>query len=363
MADQNSSLLKMKQPANQPGRFIFIDGLRGLAALMVAIHHFCGHRIFDPFRQLNLFSETLDGMTRYGGIGVAVFFVISGFVITHSVSHHWVTGKYFLNFALRRSIRLDPPFWVTIALACALTYFGQKLIPNYDHSLPSIKNVLAHIAYIYPLLGFDPIVPVFWTLVHEVQFYVLFVFLFGIVQRFSRSVNPSEFAIICVFGFSGAVSSLIQVDIDGLCVETWYMFCLGVFAYWWHQKTISTATLVTFLTIVVASTSLEITNYKVTALVTAGSLILASRLSGMSSWFKNYCIQYLGAISYSFYLLHGIIGYRVLSVGERFTQSTLPMALFWFVLAMAVSIFSAAMMRRWVEAPSIQLAKRLKKES
>ncbi len=99
-------------------RYTTIDGLRGLAATAVMLHHFTGHRAFAP--SASVLPSIANQALGVGNIGVPIFFVISGFVISNSIGLSRVDTYYILNFALRRSIRLDPPYWCTILLIVAL---------------------------------------------------------------------------------------------------------------------------------------------------------------------------------------------------------------------------------------------------
>lgn len=149
-------------------RFHYIDGLRGLAASAVMLHHFVGHRAVSG----NI--GVLQDIGEFGHLGVPVFFAISGFVIAHSIAGEQITARYYGNFVLRRVIRLDPPYWFAIAFCVATTVVGNHLFPSQVRELPSIGNVVAHLLYVFPLFGYEPIEAIFWTLVHEVQFYLLY---------------------------------------------------------------------------------------------------------------------------------------------------------------------------------------------
>src|SRR5215467_8589533 len=100
-------------PVRFDGRSTFIDALRGVAAFSVACYHICRYGpIPEPAREF--IPGVLLAWFDHGWMGVQVFFVISGFVIAYSVRNARVTPRYLANYALRRSIRLDPPYWTTI---------------------------------------------------------------------------------------------------------------------------------------------------------------------------------------------------------------------------------------------------------
>src|SRR5262245_37944926 len=101
------------------GRSTLIDALRGVAAFSVACYHITRYGSFPgPAREL--IPAFLQAWFDHGWMGVQFFFVISGFVIAYSVRNARITPGYVGNYALRRSIRLDPPYWTTIAFVLLL---------------------------------------------------------------------------------------------------------------------------------------------------------------------------------------------------------------------------------------------------
>src|SRR3712207_5527361 len=111
-------------------RFSFIDGLRGLAALSLVIYHAA---VAGPV------TELLAALPRWvawsiehsAGIRVAVFFVLSGFVIAYSLDGKAVTMHMVGRFALRRSLRLDPPYWAAIALTIAFSATASAFVKDH----------------------------------------------------------------------------------------------------------------------------------------------------------------------------------------------------------------------------------------
>ncbi len=90
-----------------------------------------------------------------------IFFVLSGVVVTHNVlMAGQLKGGFVARFALRRSLRLDPPYWVIIFLNLASAVAIHSTM--YEGVGP--LTVVANMFYLDNLLGVRSIVPVGWTL-------------------------------------------------------------------------------------------------------------------------------------------------------------------------------------------------------
>jgi peptidoglycan/LPS O-acetylase OafA/YrhL len=116
-------------------RYPALDGLRGIAALMIMLHHFVQ---LDPLQ--THWYPAMKACTEFLWIGVDLFFVISGFLITGILLDHRRDGGYFRVFYARRTLRIFP------------LYYGVLLVSF----------------YVMPHLGFDPKVApgdqiAFWT--------------------------------------------------------------------------------------------------------------------------------------------------------------------------------------------------------
>src|SRR5690242_16570069 len=92
--------------AVQNSRMRFVDGLRGIASLMVVAYHL-GAR------------TDLGVVTSYGYLGVGIFFVLSGFVIASVANGGAISLGYIGRFAARRVVRLDIPYWLSMVIAIA----------------------------------------------------------------------------------------------------------------------------------------------------------------------------------------------------------------------------------------------------
>ncbi|MEL6379921.1 MAG: acyltransferase [Pseudomonadota bacterium] len=157
-----------------PGKITNIQGLRGLAALLVFVAHLVGgERDYGGGPQTLLPSFLEIGVT-----GVDLFFVISGFVmvyVTWPASQSSDSGKtssalrrqMALKFLTRRISRIYPFYWFVTALLLLL-YGGKYVL--FGEATPLHAPVRAVLLFPADAL---PIVPVGWTLIHEMYFYLV----------------------------------------------------------------------------------------------------------------------------------------------------------------------------------------------
>ena len=175
--------------ANRENQFTTVHALRGLAAFWVVLFHSYKFGALnalrlDPSSPLTLF------LFEFGRGGVAMFFVISGFVIAHSLRDARPDAPFVGRFMLRRSVRLDPPYWASILVCLALAgaiAANNGLTPTW----PSFGGVLGHMFYLQELLRVPEISVVYWTLTYEIQFYFIYVLALWAQDAVTRSRAPS----------------------------------------------------------------------------------------------------------------------------------------------------------------------------
>lgn len=342
-----------------------IDGLRGIAALWVVLYHLWGA---IERRDVEWVMGTVSGFFHAGLLGVDIFFVLSGFVITHSVVNMRITPTFIPKFILRRSIRIDPPYWAAIAIAVAFMVLKNIFFPSESVSLPGIKDVIAHIFYLQDLLGLGNISSVFWTLCLEFQFYLIFGIVYHLYSLILDSKKKKWSYLLLLFGISlCAVSpalrfSSLSLPVPGTILPYSYEFILGVIAYHCaNHKLPYKYLLIGALLTVGVTTIYKPIYFGLVPAVTLLIIYVASEHHGVS-FLKSIAIQWLGKISYSMYLTHAIIGWVSISflsyLLKGFESPFVTVMI--FLTGLLLSIMFAYIFYRIVENPSLIVSRRFR---
>lgn len=338
---------------------VFPDALRAIAALMVILPHSVG-----------LFATAsptwLDRLMMYGGHighrGVEIFFVLSGFVIAHSIGRKRMTPGYFGTFVLRRSVRLDPPYWVAIALMSAYLWFRARY-GNEPVDLPSTAQVLAHLFYVQDVLGYGNINVVFWTLCIEIQFYLVFCLVLAISQRLGAGHGPRQhvlFLVLFLVSLAWPAGVFDPRRVQVWFVPHWYGFLAGCLAYF---AACAGAARWTWIVAGLAAWSVALARWDskpVAVALTATLLVIAAFANGLYTWLKARPLQMLGRSSYCIYLVHVPIAGVILGVKSRLGVEQDWISVLFLLLVMAASVSAAYVLHRLVEVPCLRLSQRLK---
>lgn len=214
---------------DRAGRRLYaIDGIRLLAALMVAMHHYAGtnrvdqpgNRIWD--RPVSDIMPTVFRFASYGWIGVEIFFVISGFVICMSC---W--GRTPRQFFTSRVIRLYPAYWFAIVFTTAVLV----ALPGVWDRLRT-RDVLLNFTMLQSGSGVMNVDGVYWTLWSELRFYLLF-----LVVVWSGLTYRKVVVFCCVWGAAAMLAPISKLPLLELVANpegAWY-FIAGLALYLMHR--------------------------------------------------------------------------------------------------------------------------------
>jgi peptidoglycan/LPS O-acetylase OafA/YrhL len=347
--------------------FYFIDALRGIAALWV----FFFHAALDG--RLTTLTNILPHwfvvvLFEWGGLGVPIFFVISGFVIAHTVSGVKVDFAYLKYFSLRRFLRLTPPYYFSIIVALAFALLasnvkGEIFSPGNDTF--SLPRLLAHLFYLQELFRLTNFNDVYWTLCLEVQFYLCFCVLLGLAQWLKDTYN-FQYSRAFIFAPVAILSSIFSIIIflsnsrPNFFLPFFYQFLLGIFAYWSWQDKLKSIYFYIYCGLVLVFQISNFPNQVITSIVIAILLLETGKANYIQKWLKWDWLQFIGKISYSLYLTHTPIYGAIFFIASKFLKTGVISELLSLIIGLIVCILFAAFMWQLVEKPSINFSKKIK---
>lgn len=328
----------MSSPQTGAGRYAFIDALRAIACLMVVFFHAREGGHIDAL--VAAAPAWVDSLLHHGDAGVAIFFVISGFVIANAMFRDDVDGNYVGRFLVRRSLRLDPPYWAAIALALAGAWVSARVVPGKVFEMPSVTDLLLHATYLVDLAQRPLINPVYWTLCLEIQFYLSFALLMWLASRLGRRLGRTRARDLVLAGCALVAAlwttPLAPFHVHGLFLDHWHLFIAGVLI----RRALDgapnqQASLLCYgnLVLLAVLQALFGTESGVWIGLGAGVLVL---VGGQQGWLRTLTggalLQWLGLISYSLYLTHNTVTGAMFRIGYKITGRSVATEALWLAL-------------------------------
>jgi len=299
-----------------------LDALRGVAVLLVLFYH--GFGFAFGIGGLSGVPRLLVAATLPGWIGVNLFFVLSGFLISGILVDTKQRPDYYRRFYSRRALRILPLYYAVLGLFAALSRAG--LIER-SSSWGFIGISFIYLANLSDLFGIPIQYGVLWTLSIEEHFYLLWP---AVIRRFSRRTIAFIAAgifvlclllrlLYCLLGYEIG-TGYTWLYADGLALGA-VLACI-VRGPWGTRHGIRMLTTVLlgsslFLFIGGAPFGIFLASHRTGQVLRAsllnlffGGLVLLVLLLGTSGWKRivnGGFLRFFGDISYGVYLLHMLI--------------------------------------------------------
>jgi peptidoglycan/LPS O-acetylase OafA/YrhL len=304
-----------------------IDGLRGLACLIVVLYHSCVHFGKSSWPALNFgpIHITQARLFAYGYGGVDLFFVLSGFCLAYPIVSRPDRTVDWRQYAINRIRRIIPPYWVAVVLFAAITLFIAHYRPEPIYAAHSIGWPGAH-QLIYCFLLVSPAFnSSFWTLPVEWRWYFVLPILIWLWRRIGAIgvlLCTFPISLFAIFVYMPSHQERLQFFIGYLPVFM-PLFGLGIWTAVIAAQTEKSwqQALVRFAPVGMLLSAFAVWNFTslwqasfsssgaVLRLVTFGPLcffaVLAATQEGpIKRWLSWRPLVGIGTFSYSLYLIH-----------------------------------------------------------
>lgn len=311
-----------------------VEILRGLAALAVTWFHLTNSYAWGPLRWSG----------AYGWLGVDCFFVISGFVIPYSLHGRGYSIRQFPRFMLKRLVRIEPPYLVSIALVLGLLFLSSHA-PGFAGQTPKydLAQIALHLFYLIPFSSHGWLNVVYWTLAYEFAFYIVVGLTFAALwpRPVFWTLGVGALAVALMALVTREVDSRLILFVLGFATMRFYVRRDPPRVFWPVMAGCGLAMLLagdTGTAIVGVATALAIALVKAPAVAP---------------------LAWLGSISYSLYLVHVPIGGRVVNLGRRLIQGPGQEVLL-SLAALAISLLFAWGFNLVVEQAAVRLSRRVR---
>jgi peptidoglycan/LPS O-acetylase OafA/YrhL len=333
---------------NANNRLLYLDSIRGIAALTVVFSHFVERTPLYSFEVFKYFTP--------GQFGVVIFFLLSGFVIPFSFKDGPGAIK---SFVTSRIFRLYPAYWLSVALACISITFVLKIEID-------AATIIANLTMLQTALRKPDLFGVYWTLFTELIFYGMCATLYalGALRRLDVRFTASAIFLLC--GLIGAF--LRKYYALSLPVGILISLSLMFFGSVWREVALENSMRAKKMTGIWLATFTAA--FTVIALLVydfdrghgeSAASYIGSYITGIAFFIvmttkiqlTNKVLVWLGAISYSAYLLHPFfleLASKHFKIEQSFDISTL---LVYLACTIALASFSYLA----IEKPSQKLGK------
>jgi peptidoglycan/LPS O-acetylase OafA/YrhL len=352
------------------GRIQELDGVRGIAVLLVVVYHAV---LYNPGSSENLIAA----MRPYGHAGVDLFFVLSGFLITGILLNAKGRPAYFRNFYAKRALRIWPLYYlllfVTFAIVPVLAHYAN-LATGENANIQS-RSAVAYILLLqnlwYPLPTSPTLLSMTWSLAIEEQFYIVWPWL---VLLFNRKRLAYLLGLIVVVtpglrlwaelhGFGGeAIYRMTWFRLDGLS--------LGALISLWYLSDLFSLRAVKWAALSVLAVGLVgrplAPSWMVDSLLSLASFGVVTFAIWCSSShsvagvpFRWGWLRYIGKVSYCLYLVNQPMYYAVAGVFKKYTAMTGVINIFIMPLGFVASLGVASLSWYLFESQFLKLKDRL----
>ena len=358
-----------------------LNGLRFIAALLVIIHHI--EQIKYLFNMPNYYM-TIPFVSVIGKLGVVLFFVLSGFLITYLLLHeeHIYQKISIKKFYIRRVLRIWPLYFLIITLGfCVFPNVNSFAVPNVSNAqiFEDLPIKLALFLFFLPnmvlsIYGAIPYVSHSWSIGTEEQYYLVWPLIFSYFKKNRILVMVVIILFYLIVNYFLKSEFVSNLSFGVILKKFWASFSIdcmaigGLLAICLYQenrfnKIILNNTLfysVLFITIILIFNGVHFSSfhYEIYAILFGIIIVNFAANKNIAISLENGYLNYLGNISYGLYMYHPIGIVASLIITKAINQTTN-----WLIypISIIITILLAGISYKYFEAYFLKFKKKYSK--
>jgi len=372
---------------NKLKHIVALDGLRGIAVLLVMFYHF----VHLPEVSGNKTDLQFNNVLLSGWVGVDLFFVLSGFLITRILINSKDSPSYFSSFYLKRFLRIFPLYYLYLLISfCIVLPYSyahlngaeQAKVLVAQHSQVWFWLYLSNIKQMFNGVFFGAGVGHLWSLAIEEQFYIMwpliiYFFPLNTVKKIAAAIIGGALLLRIIMAFMHVDPQLIYVftftRIDALALGT-LVAILSMQGYAFNFKKIKTAIPVLVLLSVIILYFFGPRAEHHPVMYTVGlsvfgicfALVIALLQSAtpfrFRGIFSSRLFVFLGKYSYALYIFHPLVRQvlmRFMGNPKVIMGTQVPWELMFILIGCLVSVGVALLSWNLYEKWFLKLKKRI----
>jgi len=346
-----------------------IDFLRCVAILLVLIGHIL---LVKPFSNKNFLLEKINLYSKAGGIGVDLFFVISGFLISGLIFKEYNQYKEFqpLRFLIRRGFKIYPLYYIGILMGLFFYPLILKQSFTYEDLLSELFFLVNYVNSGNPPLGH------LWSLAVEEHFYFflsLFLFILIKLNKISFTIFLNTYLLFFIIGlflrifnfyeYQGSWWKVVPLSLNrfdslffGVLLAYIFYFKRGVIKF--VAKNAVLFFIISICIILLDFSPLVSWNIKSTFLLGINPIsfglimiiLIENKKFDSSKLIKP--LAFIGRYSYSIYIFHPFVIYTV-----KKKLSGAP--LLYFAVSLSLSVIIGMSLSKLIEIPFLKIRDKL----
>ena len=364
----------------------FAQALRGLGALSVVYWHYCvafllENRLIsevaqiEPLQQVRLlphmfWTETLKNMAfESGRVGVAIFFLISGFVVSISLEDRNVP-----RFIVRRLFRVYPTYAVGLAITCLFIFINATY---YGHPFPySLHDYLVNLSLFRDMSYVPSIDYINWSLEIEIKFYLMCALIAGwagldnykailVVALILMGINCQAIALPLKYIDAHTWNEHVRIILGYNTIQILFMLN-GVALYnlyrkkWSFKKFAWMSAVLTALFLVAGYNRPFPWSFRILVLNYMPALAIVYASYYWREYFpQSRIVDFFAKISYPLYMVHCINGFIIMGFLYKFQNNHYLIML----ETLGIVVFIAWCIHNFIETPSYSFGKKITKQA